>query len=40
MKNDFEQAIADYSEAIRVDPKYALANSNRVLAQQRKRADR
>jgi carboxyl-terminal processing protease len=28
-KNDFDRAIADYSEAIRLDPKYALAFGNR-----------
>ena len=29
---DRQRAIADYSEAIRLDPKYAVAYSNRGLA--------
>jgi tetratricopeptide (TPR) repeat protein len=28
-KGDYDRAIADYSEAIRIDPNYAVAYSNR-----------
>ena len=31
-KGDFAKAIADYSEAVRLDPKYALAYNGRGLA--------
>jgi tetratricopeptide (TPR) repeat protein len=28
-QNDFDGAIADYNQAIRIDPEYALAYNNR-----------
>jgi lipoprotein NlpI len=35
-KGDYDLAIADFSEAIRLDPKYALAYNNRCLARNNK----
>ena len=34
-KQDYDRAIADYTETIRLDPKYALAFYNRGLAKQK-----
>ena len=35
-KGEFDRAIADFSEAIRLDPSYAEALSNRALAYEKK----
>lgn len=35
-KGDYDRAIADFNEVIRLDPKYAVSISNRGLANERK----
>ena len=38
-KGDYDQAIADYTQAIRIDPKYTEAYNNRGIAYRKKGND-